>query len=416
LKSEVTSKIVNKTILYGFAIALLYYLTVMESSPLILEVGLTGGPLIIERRPIFEPVTLFLVLRYLSNVVSTLLTGSLIGPVKRTLSQLSWTASAWLLSRQYPALLFLEIISLYLTVLVSGQGILGAARTVSMERDNTVMLLVTRFFNVLFTGLILNRFLAGDASFIFGKIADIPLNVFSGLSDLVLTCSIVAATLSLGAFLENSDNTYVSYFMKIVNKEPTVNFIKVFLLLAYILYFRGYLSSAIERGAPYLSYFEWAVITTYAFLTFRSVRIYVAEELTNPDILGEWKKHLQEIKTRSDYRIDRLAKVVDDFINEGSKDVLLVYLICLLSSEHLPESIANEFKDLINYQKKDVGLVTFSWNQEYILKEDARRRREIISELLPRFEMLSIKAGYIGSINEVRKEDLNEVRESKGTL
>ena len=362
-----------------------------------------GENIDIATRSLFEPILAFLLMRYLLDLIDTLFVGQYVPQLTRALGQMRFTVPVWMISKLYPSIEILTKITFYAMILITGNFLTNIFRLYSRKKDNYVLELGVNFSSTIFIGFILG--LAGETivtQIVSMNMFDISPNLISGLSTLIITSSIITAIFSLAVLGESNENPYLVSFARKINVDSSTNFIRIFGLLAYLFYARPYVDVFLAENRQYLPYFEWGIITFMALLLFRDLRAYISKDLTKVDVMGKWQKHLQEIETRSDYRIDRLTQYIDNFINKGEKEVLLVYLINLLQLNQTSRfKSADALHDLIYYKPKELELFTFRWNREQAQLKDLAMRNEILTNLLPIIEQLSYRQDTVEPEEEI---------------
>lgn len=388
VKTETVQKIVQRTIIYVAVILIIYYITLQ--SGYIIPPDLGGEYL--EIHMFFWPMLAALALKYSQEIIDILLIGQYIPHMVKALKNMAILIPVWLFSTYYEELSIVSELMFYIAVLVTGYFLMNILQTYSRKNDNYALQLVTRFFYTVFNGFILSiawKTLAPSLTLVGLSLSS---GIISGISSLILLSSLTAAFLSLTVLAENNENPYVATFAKRISIRPSENFIQVFTLLAYLFYVRPQIDVYFSEYSKYLPYFEWGIIVFTAFLSFRNLRSYIQNDLTRVDVMGKLQKHLQEIETSSDYRIDNLTKSVNNFIERGEKEVLLMYLANILSKNSASAlSSANALHELIYYKPKELELITFRWNKEQAHLQDMAKRKEILSQVLPIIQQLSYR-------------------------
>jgi hypothetical protein len=391
LKNEITTKTASKTIVYAVVATILYYITMVEnySFPLSFEDRVVDVAL----RQFFEPILVYISLRFIKELMDLFFIGKYIPSLRTALSYLSFLVPIWMLSRPYTSLYVLTTISYNLILITCINLAFNLTKTYAIEKNNSAISIAANFFSIIFIGYIFSHAAREiGLNLISNNIIDFPPSLISGLSNLSLTSSILAAFLTLTVFFAKTENPYIIYLVEKINVNPVENFLRIFILFSYVIYLRPIVDSIFAENREYLPYFEWGIIFLLSYILFRNLRHYVSTSISRTDPMGQWSKHLQVIETRSDYRIDQLTEYIEEFINYGDKDILLVYLINLLSINHKGLlRTADALYDLIYYEPKNLELITFQWNRERTRQEEIKKRKEILSNLLPLIEELNVR-------------------------
>jgi hypothetical protein len=110
-----------------------------------------------------------------------------------------------------------------------------------------------------------------------------------------------------------------------VSAAPARNFMLGFFASAYLILVRPRLASSVS----FLIYCEWIVAVFAVYLVYSMTGFSVKEFYDRSEGLG-WRKHVQEISPETGRDFKQLTAVMDQFISQGIKEPLLVYLALYL--------------------------------------------------------------------------------------
>jgi hypothetical protein len=95
--------------------------------------------------------------------------------------------------------------------------------------------------------------------------------------------------------------------------------------------------------------------------------------------MGEWIKHVQEVGTYKDNRFVDLTGMVNEFIEQGNRDRLLVRLtIFLHENKFSDEEISSILNELINYKDEKSPVFSLRGRNSTIDVENEKRRRKTL--------------------------------------
>jgi hypothetical protein len=188
----------------------------------------------------------------------------------------------------------------------------------------------------------------------------------------------VSAGVSLLGVLKTSNNGY----LKVVGDISSNYLLIVPISLAgalYFNYFQGKLAS-ISPGLANLSpYIEWTAICVIAALIFTRTRKGIQHSMMAEAKMGEWIKHVQEVGTYKDHRFVDLTGMVNEFIEQGHRDRLLVRLtIFLHENKFRDDEISTILNELINYEDEKKPVFSLRGRNSTIDVENEEKRRKTL--------------------------------------
>lgn len=110
-----------------------------------------------------------------------------------------------------------------------------------------------------------------------------------------------------------------------MSTSPKRNFILGFLASAYLTLIRPRLALSVS----FLLYCEWLAAVFGVYLVYFVTGLSFNETYDHSETLG-WRKHVQEVSRETGRDFKQMVAVVDQFISQGVKEPLLVYLALYL--------------------------------------------------------------------------------------
>ena len=198
---------------------------------------------------------------------------------------------------------------------------------------------------------------------------------------------LVALTLFslLGSFL-GSKSSDSAFALRRISEDPPRNFLIGFLATAYL----GLVRSPLMFNAPFLSYVEWALIA-FAIYVFYSATGFSGGEFSVDQESPDWKKHVQRIRPETGRDLVRIASVMEQFVNDGTKEPLLIYLTLHLERlGETEEDILQVLNPLIVYRepKQSAGLFgnVFSGERGKRIDEIREARKSLLNDIIRKIE------------------------------
>jgi hypothetical protein len=189
----------------------------------------------------------------------------------------------------------------------------------------------------------------------------------------------------LGTFIDSEDSVTVHLLQKI-SEDPARNFALGFLITAYLSLIRPQLA----LNVPFLPYMEWVAIALTVYTMYTLIRFSAEEFYIGSESRG-WKKHTQEIRRETGLDLIRLTSVMEQFVNYGRKELLLVYLtLHLYRLGETEEDIIKKLSPIINYREKPsmhrFSLLAFPWMKRKLAVKNKENRKTLLKTLLENIE------------------------------
>lgn len=214
--------------------------------------------------------------------------------------------------------------------------------------------------------------------------ASMPPELATAIGDFISLGVTVAAIFTLFAVLKNSKNPYLSALGGISG-----NYIfSVSLSLIGALYY-GFFLGGMSTFAPSLSnlspYVEWTGICVFAALIFTVMRRGMHGSIMIKNRLGEWKKHLQQITTYKGDRFVGFTEIIDEFVEGGNRDRLLVRLTLFLHENRVSDDeISKLLAEIINYEDEKKPVISRRGLSSAIEDENVKKRLDILQRTITR--------------------------------
>lgn len=146
---------------------------------------------------------------------------------------------------------------------------------------------------------------------------------------------------------------------------------------------------------------EWLFVAVVAVGGYLSIRSKVSG-ISAPLIVENWKKHQQELEFKTTEELTTLAENVEEFLDYGNKNYILLYLTNFLFEKNVDvEQINLALTELINYQDIKPKLVV-KWDEPLIKNLNAQKRKQVLSKTIK-----NVQKTFAGTIGKVTKEDLS---------
>jgi len=212
--------------------------------------------------------------------------------------------------------------------------------------------------------------------------AMMPSEMVAAIGQFISLGVTIAAIFTLFAVFKTSKNSYLAALGGISgNYLFSVSLSMIGAL--YYGFFMGGLSAlapSIRNLSPYV---EWTGICVFAALIFTVMRRGMQGSIIVRDRLGQWKRHLQQITSYKGDRFVDFTKMVEDFVQRGEKDKLLVKLALYLNENRVAdEEISTLLTDLINYEDAKKPVISRRGRSTEIDEENMKKRLEVLQRTI----------------------------------
>ena len=151
----------------------------------------------------------------------------------------------------------------------------------------------------------------------------------------------------------------------------------------YYSFFLGGLSAfapSIRNLSPYV---EWTGICIFAAIIFTIMRRGMQGSIMVRNRLGEWQKHKQQVTTYKGDRFVGFTSVVDDFIEHGNREKLMVKLALFLHENQAgDDEISGLLAELINYEDEKSPALSRAGRAEAIANQNKLRRLDLLQRTI----------------------------------
>jgi hypothetical protein len=192
----------------------------------------------------------------------------------------------------------------------------------------------------------------------------------------------IAAIFTFFAIFYHSKNPYLGALGGIASNYLFAIALSVIGALYYGFFIGAFreIVPGIEGLAPYV---QWTGICVFAALVFTIMRRGMQGSIMIKNKIGNWQKHLQQITTYKGDRFLGFTHIVDEFVNEGKKDRLLVRLALFLHENHMKDDdISATLEDLINYKDEEKPAMSREGQSSSIDKKNRDSRLDVIQRTL----------------------------------
>jgi hypothetical protein len=199
-------------------------------------------------------------------------------------------------------------------------------------------------------------------------------------------------TLSLGSLLRNfveGENHEATPLLTQVPQEQASDFLIGFVAVAYLSLIRPPLAAYVA----FLPYVEWAAIALLIYMVYTMTR-QPADEVYISSQTPSWKRHVQEIRRQTGRDLARVTAVMEQFVDHGVKEPLIVYLTLHLQMlGQTEEDILKTLNPLIDYrenvQRHSHFLVSTGTKRKNAVK-DKEAREKLLDALLKRIDEVKL--------------------------
>ena len=192
----------------------------------------------------------------------------------------------------------------------------------------------------------------------------------------------IAAIFTFLAIFKTSENAYLGALGGIASNYVFAVALSVIGALYY-----GFITETFSEIAPGIEslapYVQWTGICIFAALVFTIMRRGMQGSIIVRNRMGTWQKHLQQITTYKGDRFLGFTHIVDEFINQGKKERLLIRLILFLHENHMKDDeISKTLEELIKYEDEKKPTLSREGQLDTINKNNRENRLGVIQRTL----------------------------------
>jgi hypothetical protein len=248
------------------------------------------------------------------------------------------------------------------------------------------------------------RVIAGSATlFISGQIiiqlvieVMAPSDVLLNAEQIVLLNEIInwgfttASVLTLFGIFKDSRNSYLSSIGSMTSSYAFVLGISM-LGSIYLSFIRGRMtdvSPVITELSPYV---EWTGIVLIAAMVFTIMRRGMTRSMISPAVVGSWAKHVQDTSLTKGEQLDELTGIIDDFVERGNREHLLVRLFHFLRENRVSEEeMKLVLSEVINFRDKDPPAFSLRGSSKEIEEANVYERMGVLMRTVRRINSLDL--------------------------
>lgn len=192
----------------------------------------------------------------------------------------------------------------------------------------------------------------------------------------------IAAVFTLLAVFKTSGNPYLAALGSIASNYIFSVSLSIIGALYYG-FFMGGLSSFAPSIANLSPYVEWTGICIFAAIVFTIMRRGMQGSIMVKNRQGEWKKHVQQVTTYKGDRFVGFTEVVDDFVEYGNREKLLVKLaLFLYENQARDDNISELLSELINYEDEEVPALSRTGQSDVVESQNKLRRLDLLQRMI----------------------------------
>jgi hypothetical protein len=327
--------------------------------------------------------TMLIVLVYTSIVASKLYGGRLVSAITTSLNLLSVPTFVALLPTWEGASPYFKPVSYSILLGVLSYSFFLIVNSVS-ESYWEIMYPASRSLLLFLLGLnlwYLSNQIISPTTGVWGGIGYFFLFSFSG-------AAILSLFEALRGFLGRTNSLVASF----LSRNLVSRSVFLVVIFAYLFIVRVMLFSVFPGAQIFITVAEWVTLSVLVLRSYWHFKGFVEKEYVKPDQVEDWSRHTQSIDWATDERMEGVADSIQDFLNRGVKDSLIVCLVGLMrDAGELDDSIASSLSPLIEYEDLRPGFVFHSSQVVYIEEQNRKRRLTIFTGTLSQLSKIGLK-------------------------
>ncbi len=184
------------------------------------------------------------------------------------------------------------------------------------------------------------------------------------------------------------ENSATCHLLKRTSEDPARNFSIGFLMTAYLSLIRPPLA----LNLPSLPYVEWVAIASAVYVMYTMTRLSTEEFYVGSGGVG-WREHVQKVSRETGHDLIRITSVMEQFIDNGVKEPLLIYLTLHLQRlGETEEDILKTLSPLIDYkenaQRHRLHFLAFPWTKRKLALRNKEAREDVLKTLVKKIDRL----------------------------
>jgi len=421
MDKEITKAIAQLTAIYITLLVILIWF--LHFQVIFIPIPFKGDKFYLDPSFLFLPLLSLSSIQFASKIINKILTGKFEDILTSKLKSISYVFFIWLLTFDKKILMYVGPLGFFLLRPVSFLILIVALidftysiiNNILQKNNQPIAEIISTSLYILGSGITtgqvwlnINQVLheyeifapnlsyyysAPNARVFISLIGDIS----AVLNKILLFSASITSVFKLFGIFRYHQNPYISYLSG-YSSNLIKKFLLSFILFTYILFLRGYLTMFVEDNSYIIIIFEWVVVCLISYVMYNKMKHYISDSLLSSDVFGRWEIHLQEIAQKTNVKFDNLLALIEKFIQNGEKDVLLVFLVDYLRRYNLPIfTVSSLLTDLINYRDQGLGTITFRWQNIMQNEQNLEKRREVLHRVLEniraRTNLSSIRSG-----------------------
>jgi hypothetical protein len=213
-----------------------------------------------------------------------------------------------------------------------------------------------------------------------------------GVNYVILVSFLGTATLSLFDIVRKHPSGIISLLATFLSRNLALRSIVLLLASSYLFVGRGVLINNYPNVQSYLIVVEWITLSIIVFRSYWAFKGFIEKEYVEPDELEKWNRHTQNNEWATDQRMKSVADAIQEFLDRGVKDSLIVYLIGLMrDAGELDNSITSSLSPLIDYVDLHSGVIFHASQEMYIDEKNRKRRITIFADTISQLRKIGLK-------------------------
>jgi hypothetical protein len=218
------------------------------------------------------------------------------------------------------------------------------------------------------------------------------IGIWSGVGYVILVSFLGTATLSLFEVVREEPRRIKSIVATFLSRNLALRFTLLLSTSAYFFVARGVFFSRYPDAQSFFIVAEWITLSVIVLRSYWSFKGFIENEYVEPDQAENWNRHTQSVEWVTDQRMKGVADSIQDFLDRGVKDSIVVYLVGLMRDVgEFDSSITSSLSPLIEYEDLHPGIVFHRSQEEYLKEENTKRRKTI----------------FVGTLSQLRTIGLN---------
>jgi hypothetical protein len=149
-------------------------------------------------------------------------------------------------------------------------------------------------------------------------------------------------------------------------------------------------SPVMEQLSPYV---EWTGIVIVGAFIFQIMRQGMSESMMVPTEIGNWSKHIQDTSATKGKALKDFTEIIEQFIQKGEKERLLVKLFAFLSDNRASErEMSDSLEEFIRYEDEKFPHFSKRGTSDKIEEQNRERRMLVLQRTVQRINDLGLVA------------------------